>query len=163
MIGGAPRPKLPRGTGVPPIASNWAALSLTRADEDEPGEVERKPEAGVESGGVDCEGGVDWAVVRSWRPSAAILSLRETVVMGTRCDLLKVSAHRVESARKVFLHYVVWSPDDWHCRVCSLLQTNNFVDFGGSGEGSRLEPLVEQQARVAQYKHGYLIRPTETA
>lgn len=60
---------------------------------DEPGEVETKPDAGVESGVVDCEGGVDWAVVRSWRPSAAILSLRETVVMGTRCDLLKMSAH----------------------------------------------------------------------
>lgn len=94
MIGGAPRPKLPRGTGVPPIASNWAALSLTRAEVEEPGEVETKPEAGVE---VDCEGGADWAVVRSWRPRAAILSLRETVVMGTRCDLRKMSAHGVET------------------------------------------------------------------
>ena len=55
---------------------------------DELGEVERKPDVGVESGAADCEGGVDWVVVRSWRPSAAILSLRDTVVMGTRCDLL---------------------------------------------------------------------------
>jgi len=62
MIGGAPKPKLPRGTGVPPIASNWAALSLTRAELDEPGEGERKPEAGVESGVDDCEGRVDWVV-----------------------------------------------------------------------------------------------------
>jgi len=67
---------------------------------EELGEVETKPEAVVESGVVDCESGVDWAVVRSWRPSAAILSLRETVVMGTRCDLLKVSAHGVETASK---------------------------------------------------------------
>jgi hypothetical protein len=80
---------------------------------DEPGEAETKPEAGVESEVADCEGGVDWAVVRSWRPSAAILSLRETVVMGTRCDLSKMSAYGVEiTSKKVLLHYVVWSPDD---------------------------------------------------
>jgi hypothetical protein len=27
VTGGAPRPKLPRGTGIPPFCSNWAILS----------------------------------------------------------------------------------------------------------------------------------------
>jgi len=43
--------------------------------------------------------------------------------MRTRSDLLNLnlSTHVVGTVGKVLLHYVVWPPDGWYCRVCSLL------------------------------------------